>query len=227
MLRCLIVDDEPRSHVVLQQYISQILYLELSGQCYNAVQAYHFLKDHRVDIVFLDINMPEVDGFAFLEMLEHKPQVIFTTAYSEYALKGFEYNAIDYLHKPIRIERFIKAVEKALKWHCAMPIADLPVSIELKIDGRTERIPLDAIDYIQSMGNYVKIFCGARTIIAGITTKELEGILVPPSFIRVHKSYIVNTSKIKGVNGMQLSLNNVILPIGKTYKRYITQFVLR
>lgn len=226
-LKCIIIDDEPGSHVVLKEYITQLVYLELCGHCYNAVEGFHFLKKQKIDIVFLDINMPKFDGFAFLEMLEHKPMIIFTTAYSEYALKGFEYNAIDYLQKPIRFERFVKAVEKALVWQNARRLSEPVVSVNLKINGKDRNILLDDIDYAQSMGNYVKIFCGKKTIIANITTKYLESILTPPFFIRIHKSYIVNASRIATVENTQLSINDIVLPIGKTFRKYIGQFVLK
>lgn len=226
-LRCVIIDDEPGSHIVLQEYITRLANLELCGHCYNAVEGYHFLKEHKTDIVLLDINMPQVDGFGFLEMLEHKPMIIFTTAYSEYAIKGFEYNAVDYLQKPIRFERFVKAIEKAAKWQTANSLPVIAVSVKIKVNGKIQNICLDDIDYAESMGNYVKIFCGKQIIVANMTTKHLESILTPPRFIRIHKSYIINISRISAVKNTQLSVNNIVLPIGKTFRKYIGQFVLK
>jgi two-component system LytT family response regulator len=225
-INCLIVDDERGSHVVLEKYISRLADLVVCGNCYDAVSAYNFTREHPVDLIFLDINMPEVDGFSFLDMLENKPLVIFTTAYTDHALKGYEYNAIDYLHKPIRFERFVKATEKALKWLRRSPEKETIRSVTLSVNGTKQTVATDDIIYIQSIGNYVKIFCNnKKIIITEITTKELEGKLPLPLFIRIHRSYIVNTEKLTAIKDGHLLIDGISLPVGKTYVKYISGFI--
>lgn len=224
LLRCLIADDEPGSHLVLKRYLAELSFTECAGCCFNALEVYQFLKTHTVDILLLDINMPEIDGFALLDMLPNPPAVIVTTAYSDYALKSYEYDAVDYLHKPIRFERFIKAIEKAARRlnekNISLPLAPL----EIRVDGRAQEIPTEDISYIQSMGNYVKLVCNKKTYITALTTKELEQRLPAPQFIRIHKSFIVNTRHIQKVKADQVFTEKGPLPLGKTFKKYLELF---
>lgn len=223
-LCCLIADDEPGSHLVLKRYLDELPFTEFAGSCYNALEVYQFLKTGHADILLLDINMPEIDGFALLDMLPDPPAVIITTAYSDYALKSYEYDAIDYLHKPIRFERFIKAIEKAARRlnekNISLPLAPL----EIRVDGRVQEIFTEDIIYIQSMGNYVKLVCSNKTYITALTTKELEYRLPAPQFIRIHKSFIVNTKHIKAVKASQVFTSKETLPLGKTFKKYLELF---
>lgn len=223
-LRCLIADDEPGSHLILKRYISELSFTEFAGSCYNAIEVYQFLKTNQTDILLLDINMPEIDGFALLDMLPHPPAVIVTTAYSDYAMKSYEYDAIDYLHKPIRFERFIKAIEKASRRLNPKAEEISLVLLEIRVDGRLLQVPTEDILYIQSMGNYVKVVCSKKTYITALTTKELEHRLPAPQFIRIHKSYIVNTAHITEVKADQVYVAKEILPLGKTFKKYLELF---
>jgi DNA-binding LytR/AlgR family response regulator len=225
-IKVLIVDDEPRAHKVLETYIAQLPILEYSGSCFNALEATNFLRLHPVDLLLLDITMPEVDAFAFLKELENPPLIIFTTAHSDYALQSYEYNAIDYLKKPIPFDRFARAIYKVetmlLKGVYFKPVSE---NIELKIDGYLRTIPFSQILYFQSMGNYVKIFLDGKFLITQITTQELEEKLPPSVFIRIHKSFIVNKLKVIKVNGEELHVGDQVLPIGKTFKKYVKEII--
>lgn len=224
-LSCIIVDDEVGSQLVLESYINKLNYAALVGIFSNAIEAFHFLKNNKVDVVLLDINMPEISGFGLLDMLLHKPAIIFTTAYSDFALKGFEYNAIDYLLKPIRFERFVVAMEKALKWSILNEDDKEIDAITLKADGITLRVPVVDIYFIESKGNYLKVHTNNKTIIVHMTMNEMEAILPARLFVRVHKSYIINANEIQKNNDEQVQVNEAIIPIGKTYKKYFTEFI--
>jgi two-component system LytT family response regulator len=225
-VKVLIVDDEPRAHSVLQNYIARLPELELSGDCYNAIEAYQFLKQQEVGLLFLDITMPEIDGFGFLRMLQTPPPVIFTTAHSQFGVESYEYNAIDYLKKPIPFERFLKAVNKAIhQIENKVSVAPQKKSIELKINGELQTVQLDKVFYFQSLGNYVKVFMERKNYLTHITTKELEDLLPKNSFLRIHKSFIVNRSRISNVTDEEVILGETKLPIGKTFKKYVKETI--
>jgi DNA-binding LytR/AlgR family response regulator len=227
-IRVLIVDDEPRAHTVLQNYMERIPELELIGDCYNAVEAYQFIKKQTVDLIFLDITMPEIDGFGFLRMLERPVAVVFTTAHSQFAVESYEYNAIDYLKKPIPFERFLKAVNKSIQVIGNKTLAQpQKKDIELRVNGEAQQIQLDQIMYVQSLGNYVKVFLDRKNILVQITTKELEDMLPKSLFIRIHKSFIVNRSRITRVSDEEVWLQETALPVGKTFKKYVKESVGR
>ena len=225
-IRVIIVDDEPRAHKILENYIQRSPELELAGNFYNAITAHNFLKNNQVDLIFLDITMPEVDGFGLLKMLDKLPFIIFTTAHSEFALESYEYNAVDYLKKPIPFERFTKAITKLINWiEKGMTLEPVKSSIDLKIDGSIRSIPLSQISHIQSLGNYVKIFLDNKVLVTQITTTELEENLPKSIFIRIHKSFIVNKSKIDQVQDDELIIGDNKLPIGKTFKKYVKEII--
>lgn len=225
MMKCIIVDDEMGAHHILEEYVARLDYAEITGKFTNAIEAFHFIKHVKVDVLLLDINMPQVSGFGLLEMLESKPLVIFTTAYSDYALKGFEYNAVDYLHKPIRFERFVIAMEKAQKWYGMQKTNTTAEYIELKVDGRLITIQTSNILYIESKGNYIKLYTQTDEVIVLMTMNEMEDKLPRNIFIRVHKSYIINVVKIREVENEKVLIANALLPIGKTYKKYFIEFL--
>jgi DNA-binding LytR/AlgR family response regulator len=225
--KIIIIDDEPRAHKVLENYIQRLPELELIAMFTNATRANEFLKTNTVNIILLDITMPIVDGFTFLSMLEQPPLVIFTTAHSEYALDSYEFNAVDYLKKPIPFDRFAKAIKKAITILQANPEEKmLPDSIALWIEGEKKTIPFESIFYFSSLGNYVKIHTASGTLMAHITTKEIETQLPKEFFLRIHKSYIVNRSKIKRVTEEEVITDNAKLPIGKTFKKYVKEVQL-
>jgi DNA-binding LytR/AlgR family response regulator len=219
-MTCIIIDDEPGAHVVLSNYIDRLHFLDLKRSCFNVMEAYEYLKHNEVDLIFLDINLPEVDGFALLDMIEKQPLIIVTTAYTDFAYKGYETNCIDYLHKPIRFERFVLAVEKAQKW-AQLEKRPADKFIEIRYEGKTERLLFDEISYFESLGNYVKMFCKSKVYVTLMSTKELESKLPVQLFVRVHKSYIVNLSKIEGFESGRIKLGETLLPVGKTYKKYV------
>ena len=221
MISCIVVDDEPRAHVVLENYIGRLEHVCLKSTFKNAISAFEYLRTNATDLLLLDINMPEIDGFMLLQMLERPPMTIFTTGHTEYALKSYEWNAIDYLHKPIRFERFVKAIEKAERWKQAETNRRKEPYIEVRIDGNNRQIKTDNIIYIESMGNYVKIFCKDKIFITMATLKDMEYKLSDSSFLRIHKSYIVNMDMHVAIENDQLTVKDKILPIGKTYKNYI------
>ncbi|TDW48046.1 LytTR family two component transcriptional regulator [Flavobacterium sp. 270] len=217
--KCIIVDDEPAAHYVLANYIKQNPQLELVFQGYNGIEAMNYLRDNPVDLMFLDINMPEITGMELLKILPTHPKTILTTAYSEFALESYDYGVIDYLLKPIYFPRFLKAIDRFFSTENALHKEEVIVnSISVKIDGYFVDIELDQLLYAQSFGNYVKLHTTKRTYLASITTTELEKCL-PENFIRIHKSYIVALDKIESTEKDFVTIKNEKLPIGITYRR--------
>ncbi|MGR7814555.1 LytR/AlgR family response regulator transcription factor [Lacinutrix undariae] len=225
-IRCIIVDDEPAAHYVLSNYISKNPFLSLEHQLYNGLEAMEYLTNNPVDLMFLDIDMPEVTGMELLKTLPNKPKTILTTAYSEYALQSYDYGVIDYLLKPIFYPRFLKAIAH-FKDKSAIETSSEPKEeakdICLKIGSDMVSIVLDDILFTQSYGNYVKVYTMKRTYVATITTTELENQLPSTLFIRSHKSYIVAINKVKAIDKDCLLVQQRQIPIGITYKREIME----
>jgi DNA-binding LytR/AlgR family response regulator len=222
--KCIIVDDEPAAHYVLANYIKQNPQLELVSQCYNGVEAMDYLRENKVDLMFLDINMPEISGMELLKILPVHPKTILTTAYSEFALESYDYGVIDYLLKPIYFPRFLKAIERFFSAeNIKIENEEIVInSISVKVDGYLIDIELDQLLYAQSFGNYVKLYTIKRTYLASITTTELEKLLPVNNFIRIHKSYIVAIDKIEDSDRDFVLIKKEKLPIGITYKRELT-----
>jgi len=222
--KCIIVDDEPAAHYVLANYIKQNPQLELVFQGYNGIEAMDFLRENHVDLMFLDINMPEISGMELLKIIPTHPKTILTTAYSEFALESYDYGVIDYLLKPIYFPRFLKAVDRFFSTENAkVKEEEVAVnSISVKVDGYFMDIELDQLLFAQSFGNYVKLHTIKRTYLASITTTELEKCLPEKSFIRIHKSYIVALDKIDITEKDFVIIKNEKLPIGITYKRELS-----
>lgn len=222
--KCIIVDDEPAAHYVLANYIKQNPQLELVFQAYNGIEAMDYLRENKVDLMFLDINMPEISGMELLKIIPNHPKTILTTAYSEFALESYDYGVIDYLLKPIYFPRFLKAVERffAIEIIKAEPEEAVFNFISVKIDGYLTDIELDQLLYAQSFGNYVKLHTVKKTYLASITTSELEKCLPEKNFIRIHKSYIVAIDKIDDSDKDFVFIKKEKLPIGITYKRELT-----
>ena len=233
-LRVLIVDDEPLAHKVIEGYCEKIDYIEVAGNCYDGISTLNFLNKEKVDAILLDIQMPDITGIVLLDSLKQEaPKVIFTTAYTEYAMISFDYDqVVDYLHKPIRITRFIKAIERLKK--VLMLENDFQQSSTQQVKTSAEKVQKDFITlkdnktlhhvklidirYIQSWGNYLKIFLANDDIkIVRKTIKMIEEELPQQSFIRIHKSYIVNINSIKSLIGNQIQISDQKLPIGKSY----------
>ncbi|WP_343694581.1 LytTR family DNA-binding domain-containing protein [Flavobacterium sp.] len=222
--KCIIVDDEPAAHYVLANYIKQNPQLELVFQGYNGIEAMDYLRENKVDLMFLDINMPEISGMELLKIIPNHPKTILTTAYSEFALESYDYGVIDYLLKPIYFPRFLKAVDRFFSTENVKAKEEEAIvnSISVKIDGYFIDIELDQLLYAQSFGNYVKLHTIKRTYLASITTTELEKCLPEKNFMRIHKSYIVALDKIDTTEKDFVIIKNEKLPIGITYKRELT-----
>ncbi len=224
--KCLIVDDEPMARDVLRRYIEKLPALELAGECSNAIDALMFLQKHDVDIMFLDIRMPELLGTDFVRSLHSPVKVIFTTAYKEYALDGFELDAVDYLLKPIRFDRFLKAVNKAFpktfdRKEPEPENGDKKTGadfIYLRVDRKLVKIILSDVLYIESARDYVKLFTIDKSYITRQTISSIEAMLSGKDFVRIHRSYIISVAKIKSFNHEIVEIGNKELPIGKLYR---------
>lgn len=217
---CLIVDDEPAAHYVLEKYIGQHPELKLVHKCFNGFEAAGYLRDHRVDLMFLDIDMPEMTGLELLQQLENPPRTILTTAYSEFALESYDFGVIDYLLKPIYHPRFEKAITRFFEMYPKpQPASDTRSHISVKVDSHFEDIAFDDFLYAQSYGNYVKIFTPHKTWLATITTNELESNLPSDKFMRVHKSYIVSMKNIESHDRETVTVRGEKIPVGITYRR--------
>ena len=230
-LRCLLIDDEPPALKVLAHYIAAIDGLEIAGQCKNAIEALDILNQKTVDVIFLDIKMPHIIGTDFLKNLSHPPKVIFVTAYREYAVDGFELDAVDYLVKPVSFERFFKAIAKLnrLMGRGTETITDNDASrtnsfIYLKVDRDMKKVFVNDIDYIESWKDYVKVFLsGGKYFLAKQSISAMENLLSDHKFIRVHRSYMVSFDKISGYNGVSVQLSGHEIPIGRLYKQVVME----
>ena len=223
-IKCLIVDDEPPAREIIRRYIEQIPTLELIGECGNAIQALGFLQKQRVDLLFLDIRMPQLNGNDFLKTIKNPPKVIFTTAFPEYALEGYELDIVDYLLKPVTFERFLKAVNKVsqsdnLKTE-AVPIVEKKndAFVYFRADRKMVKVMLQDISYIESMKDYVKIVTSNGVIITKQSISSVEAMLPEKNFIRIHRSFIVSLQKIKTFTAELIEIDKTAIPIGKLYR---------
>lgn len=225
--KCIIVDDEPAAHYVLANYIKQNPQLELVFQGYNGIEAMDYLRENKVDLMFLDINMPEISGMELLKIIPTHPKTILTTAYSEYALESYDYGVIDYLLKPIYFPRFLKAIDRFfLTENVKSKEEEIEINtVNVKVDGYFIDIELDQLLFAQSFGNYVKLHTTKRTYLASITTSEFEKCLPEKNFVRIHKSYIVALDKIEAVEKDFVIIKKEKLPVGITYKRELSDRV--
>ncbi|MCC9070438.1 response regulator transcription factor [Flavobacterium sp. F-65] len=222
--KCIIVDDEPAAHYVLVNYIKQNPQLDLVFQCYNGIEAMNYLRENKVDLMFLDINMPEISGIELLKIIPMPPKTILTTAYSEFALESYDYGVIDYLLKPIYFPRFLKAIDRFFSIESVSNKATGIVAntVSVKVDGHLLELELDTFLFAQSFGNYVKLHTTKRTYLASITTSEFEKCLPELGFMRIHKSYIVALDKIDTTDKDFVVIKKERLPIGITYKRELS-----
>lgn len=225
-IKCLIVDDEPLARDVIRRYIEKVPILRLVGECGNAIEALIQLQNEPVDLIFLDIQMPQLTGTEFAKALRNAPKIIFTTAFKEYALDGFELNAIDYLLKPIPFDRFLRAITKAYPQTSADTNIQQPVwgnkkndsgFIYLKADRKMIKVMLDDILYIESAKDYLKVYTGSNSIITRQTISSIEAMLSETEFIRIHRSYIVSLKKINSFTHETIEIGKKELPIGKFY----------
>ena len=226
MIRCLAIDDEPLALQQLVAYISKVPFLQLAAQCQSALEARQFLENDTVDAVFCDINMPDLNGMDFVKSLAVPPLVVFTTAYSEYAVEGFRVNAVDYLLKPFGLQDFQRAANRLRERLGSTSSVDQPVVSEsddtlfLKTDYRIVKVNIPDIRYVEGMSEYLKVWIEgeAKPIITLLSMKKIEERL-PASFMRIHRSYIINLDKIQEVNKNRVIMDaDTYLPIGDLYK---------
>ncbi|NTS40144.1 response regulator transcription factor [Flavisolibacter sp. BT320] len=227
MINCLIVDDEQHAIDILKHYISQTPFLHLSASTTNPVEALRLLNDHNIELIFLDIQMPELSGIDFIKAIQGNAKVILTTAYSEFALESYELGVVDYLLKPIRFARFLQAVQKVAQGKEEGSVAaetiqpeDDYIFVKTESKGKLLKINLADIDYIEGMKNYVAIHCAQKKTLVYTSMKELEERLPQKAFLRVHKSFIIPVAKITGIEGNLLRLKDVKeeILIGESYK---------
>lgn len=220
-LTCLIIDDEPVARKILFEFIAEVDFLSLTGEASNPVEANNFLQSHPVDLIFLDIEMPRMTGIDLLRNMSQPVLTIITTAYPQYAVEGFNLDVIDYLLKPIAIERFLKAVSKAKELY-EFKTQNLRATSEyffIKCDQRLEKIMIKDLLYIEGLGNYIIIYTRQQKFISYLTLKAFEENLSLGHLIRVHKSYLVAISAVRQLEGNELVMeNNTRLPISKSYK---------
>lgn len=225
-IQCLIIDDEPLAQKVLEKYILSFPSLELASKCRNAIEATVYLHENKVDLIFLDIEMPGLTGMEFLKTLASPPLVIITTAYSEYALEGYEYEVVDYLLKPISYDRFLKAINRVHERFKAKRM-ESPVTqkknrndvVFFKCDNIEHKIKLSDIIYIEGYGNFVNVHTLKKVILISEKMKTIEENLSGANFIRIHKSYIVSLDKVDRIEGNKVHIQGEALPIGRFYKR--------
>ncbi len=230
----IIVDDEHIPHDIIKKYCDMLPNMLLMQNCYDAIEAIEYLNQHKVDLIFLDLNMPKLKGFEFLKTLRNPPKVIVTTAYKEYALEGYELNIVDYLLKPFSFERFLKAVNKAFE----LPTETPPTIIHQKQDSddvgkriffnsnkKYFQVQLDDILYIEASGNYAKIVLQKETVTLREKLSSVLEMLPNSGFLQVHRSFIVATKHIKIIEGNQIFIDQYIVPIGKFYKGNINNML--
>ena len=230
-LKCLIIDDEPLAIEVLESYVEKVERLQLVKTFRNAIKAFDFLQKEQVDLIFLDIQMPKLTGIDFLKTLKNPPKVIFTTAYREYALEGYELEVTDYLLKPISFERFLKAIAKVfddkevrLGFHVGSPSStEEEPFVYFKVDKRMVKIRLNDILVIESIKDYVKVKTAEKEIVTHQQISYLEHKLPEDKFLRIHRSFIVAIDKIDAFSATEVEINQKYVPIGRNYKNEVIE----
>lgn len=227
-IKCLVIDDELPAREILKKHINGVEALELCGTCSNAVEAISFLKDNRVDLLFLDIQMPHLLGTNFIRTLKNPPKVIFTTAYRKYAVEGFELDAVDFLLKPINFERFLKGVNKVLQVNLQGSndaatssenhTESVPPFLYFRANRKMVKVLFNEIMYIEGLNDYIRIITAAKTIITKHLLTSLEEMLPSNEFVRIHKSFIVAINKIESFNADWVEIGKKEIPIGRSYK---------
>jgi two-component system LytT family response regulator len=233
MIRCLVVDDEPLALHILEDYISKVPFLELIKATTNPIEALTMVQEGNIDLVFLDVQMPELTGIQFLKIANGKTKVILTTAYSQYALEGYELDVVDYLLKPIAFDRFFKSAQKAqgiiqpnVKQVVAEPAQQIQQQqqdflsdfIFVKSEYKIQKVYLHQILFIEGLKDYISIFTTAERIITLQNMKKMEDTLPDKHFVRVHKSYIVALNKIDSIERSRIFIGDKIIPVGDTYR---------
>jgi DNA-binding LytR/AlgR family response regulator len=235
-IHCIIIDDEPLARKGLKEYIEDIGFLHFEAEFDNPLKAMKVLGEGRVGLIFLDIQMPKITGLEFFKSLQHAPPVIFTTAYPQYAIDGFDLNAIDYLVKPISFERFLKAAVKVREYYeirqkaTSETVKDTATNegyFFIKSDNKLVKIFLHEILYVEALQNYVAIHTAAKKYITYVTFKSIEEYLPTPQFVKTHKSYIVSTSKIDHIEGNDIRIANHHIPLSRSQREEVLERLLK
>ncbi len=232
-LRCVIIDDEPIARKGLKEYMQDAPFLQLVGEFDNPLKAADLLMQEKIDLLFLDIQMPKMTGMAFLKTLSQPPMVIFTTAYPQYAVEGFEWNAIDYLVKPFSFERFWKAVSKARTMQEAITQPAVtatpgePDYFFIKSDNKLIKIVYDDILFVEALQNYVAVYTISKKYITYLTFHSIETHLPASRFIRTHKSYIVAANKVESIEGNEITIGTYHIPISRTERETVLQQLIQ
>ncbi|MFC2103744.1 LytR/AlgR family response regulator transcription factor [Bacteroidota bacterium] len=227
-IKCIAIDDEYMALDIIKDYIEKVPFLDLLGVFKNSMKAFEFIKTNNINLIFLDINMPDLSGIQFLESLDKKPMVIFTTAYSTYAVDSYNFNAIDYLLKPIEFERFLKAANKALDdtilKNRTLLIEKIPEKdakksfVLIKSGTEIHKLRISDILFIEGTGNYLSFHLPDKKILSLLNMKQVLDLLPKDSFYRIHKSYIVSFQHIDSIEKHQVKIMNKAIPIGSTYR---------
>ncbi|TKG96162.1 response regulator transcription factor [Puteibacter caeruleilacunae] len=235
-MKTLIVDDEPLAQKIIKNYCKNISSLEIVATCSNALQAHEILRSNHIDLIFLDINMPQINGLKFLETLNDPPLVVITTAYSEYALKSYELDVVDYLKKPFSFERFFKAIMKVEK-RIAPPQTDSFLSnqpllnkeedkfVFIKANKKTVKIDFKKILFVEALGDYIKIHTNEGHWVTNLSMKKMEALLPNQQFPRIHKSYIIALKHLRCIEGNMVEIAEKKLPIGNSYRQEFFKLV--
>lgn len=231
MIRCIITDDEPLARQGLADYVAEIDFLQLKGVCANPLELMNLLNDQPADLLFLDLQMPKMNGFEFLKVVKHPPMVVITTAYPQFAVQGFEYNVLDYLVKPITFDRFytaaLRAREQQLLTTNGVVQPKVPDEyIFIKSGQVYEKIMLNDIMYISALENYISIVTGSSKHISLMPLKTIEEYLRYKPFVRVHKSYLVAIPKIDAIEGNEMRVGSHRIPISRNYREHVMQIVM-
>lgn len=225
MITAIAIDDEPIALDVVRSHASKVPFLDLRATYTNAFEAMDYLRQHPVDLLFLDIKMPDISGIEFFRSLSRKPLVVFTTAYSEHAVAGFELDAVDYLLKPFSLPRFLKACNKAQEWLELRGKETKPTYLFVKTGYDQVKVDFDAIDYLEATGNYVNFVLGDRHVLSRMTITECEALLPADRFVRIHRSFIAAIGKVEKIERHQLTVHGSVLPIGVSYLAVMKQFM--
>ncbi|MCB0280762.1 MAG: response regulator transcription factor [Calditrichaeota bacterium] len=231
-MKAMIIDDEPIAHQIVGTYCEDLSFISIEKNCYDALQAMNYLTDHQVDLIFLDIKMPKIAGFEFLQTLSNPPKIIVMSAYDEYAIESYEYDVSDYLLKPFSLSRFLRAIDKVRQQindqqqkEAAQDAVPQEEKIFIKDEKKRHQVNLEDILYIEAAGNYAMIYLENSKILSQEKISDLEKRLENKRFVRIHRSYIVAVNKIQTISGNDCHLEKKILPIGRVYKANVNQLL--
>ncbi|WP_027137727.1 LytR/AlgR family response regulator transcription factor [Gaetbulibacter saemankumensis] len=221
-IKCIIIDDEPLAITVIENHLKNFDHIEIVETFNNPLKAYHILEKEKIDVIFLDINMPQMTGFAFIDNLSYKPLIVITTAYREYAVKGFEINILDYLVKPIPFERFLKTINKIYQqMYVSNTMGDSSIHQEphifLKVNKKLIKVNLNDILYIESLKDYIKVITNLGDYVVHKSLSAITEELPQSNFLRIHRSYTISINKISALEGNTVEISNRKIPIGRNY----------